>query len=86
VVRHRVSRPHYTLATGDIISKLGAGRYALDAFDERWRRVIREALRIRQRAKVRSVYRTATSRRRDVVDFTEMAIADAHWLYAERGR
>jgi hypothetical protein len=81
-----VSRLHYTLATGDIISKLGAGRYALDAFDERWRRVIGEALRLRQGARRRSAYRTPARRRRDVLDFTETVIADAHWLYAERGR
>jgi hypothetical protein len=43
-----VSRLHYTLATGDICSKEAAGRYALATFPDRWRRVVREALRIRR--------------------------------------
>ncbi|NRQ40771.1 DUF4111 domain-containing protein [Nonomuraea sp. NN258] len=43
-----VSRLHYTLATGDLTSKHGAGLHALKTFPERWHRVIREALRIRE--------------------------------------
>ncbi|KAB8189397.1 DUF4111 domain-containing protein [Nonomuraea phyllanthi] len=43
-----VSRLHYTLATGEITSKAGAGRYALEAFPERWHRVVKEALRLRE--------------------------------------
>jgi len=35
-----VSRLHYTLATGEIISKEGAGLYALDAFLPQWHRII----------------------------------------------
>lgn len=42
-----VSRIHCTLATGRIISKLEATRYAASTFDRRWHRVIREAERIR---------------------------------------
>ncbi|MCK2217780.1 DUF4111 domain-containing protein [Actinomadura sp. ATCC 31491] len=43
-----ISRLHYTLATGELTSKTGAARYALQAFPERWRRVVREALRLRE--------------------------------------
>jgi hypothetical protein len=43
-----VARLHYTLATGEIISKTGAGRHALQAFSERWHRVVNEALRLRE--------------------------------------
>ena len=43
-----VSRLHYTLATGEITSKEGAGGYALATFPQRWHRVAREALRIRR--------------------------------------
>ncbi|MEV0229762.1 aminoglycoside adenylyltransferase domain-containing protein [Nonomuraea sp. NPDC050786] len=43
-----VSRLHYTLATGEITSKAGAGRHALEAFPERWHRVVKEALRLRE--------------------------------------
>ncbi|MEW9553110.1 aminoglycoside adenylyltransferase domain-containing protein [Nonomuraea sp. NPDC050783] len=43
-----VSRLHYTLATGELTSKTGAARHALEAFPERWHRVVREALRLRE--------------------------------------
>jgi hypothetical protein len=43
-----VSRLHYTLATGDVTSKEGAGGYALQRFAPRWHRVVDEALRIRR--------------------------------------
>ncbi|WP_188195761.1 aminoglycoside adenylyltransferase domain-containing protein [Nonomuraea sp. SYSU D8015] len=42
-----VSRMHYTLATGDVTSKTGAARHALEVFPERWHRVVDEALRLR---------------------------------------
>ncbi len=80
-----VSRLHYTLATGVITSKEGAGRYALATFPDRWQRVIEEALRIRRAAGGRSLYGSPLSRRRDVRAFTEMVIADAHRLYTELG-
>lgn len=79
-----VSRIHYTLATAAITSKEGAGIHALAAFPDRWRRVIEEALRIRRGARGRSSYPSALSRRRDVLAFSNMVIADAHRLYAER--
>ncbi|MFG1705971.1 aminoglycoside adenylyltransferase domain-containing protein [Nonomuraea sp. M3C6] len=43
-----VARLHYTLATGEITSKAGAGRHALETFPERWHRVVNEALRLRE--------------------------------------
>jgi hypothetical protein len=49
-----VSRLHYTLATGEITSKDGAGRHALVTFPERWHRIVREALRIRRADQARS--------------------------------
>ncbi|GAA3691280.1 hypothetical protein GCM10022224_065950 [Nonomuraea antimicrobica] len=42
-----VARLHYTLATGEITSKTGAGLHALEVFPERWHRVVNEALRLR---------------------------------------
>lgn len=44
-----VSRLLYTLESGDITSKSGAGRYALDAFGDRWNPIVTEALRCRTR-------------------------------------
>ncbi|HET6866807.1 MAG TPA: aminoglycoside adenylyltransferase domain-containing protein, partial [Solirubrobacteraceae bacterium] len=39
-----VSRLHYTLATGEVISKEAAGDYALATFGAEWRAVIEDAL------------------------------------------
>src|SRR5262245_46966035 len=78
-----VSRLHYTLATGEITSKEGAGIYALAAFPAKWSRLIEECLRIRRASDSRSLYRSPFARRREVLEFTEMVIADAHRLYDE---
>jgi hypothetical protein len=71
-----VSRIHHTLATGEIISKEAAARYAQATFPVRWHRVTGEALRIR-RAEPGAGYRTPLARRRDVLDFGHMVIAAA---------
>ena len=68
-----ISRLHYTLATGRITSKTGAGEHALSVFGER--RVIEEALRIR--AGKRSTYRNPARRRREALDFLAEALAAA---------
>lgn len=44
-----VTRLHATLATGEIVSKRGAGDYALAAFPPRWHPIVAEAIRIRER-------------------------------------
>ncbi len=80
-----VSRLHYTLSTGAITSKEGAGVYARAMFPEQWHRVIDEALRIRRGASGRSLYRSPLARRRDVRAFTQMVITDGHRLYNELG-
>jgi len=79
-----VSRLHYTLATGAITSKTGAGLYARETFAEPWQRVIEEALRIRRGVDHQSLYRSPLARRRDVWAFTHMVIADGHRVYARR--
>jgi hypothetical protein len=76
-----VSRLHYTLATGKITSKDGAGVHAQAAFDAQWQPVIAESLRIRRADKRRSLYLSPFARRRDVLRFLEMAIAESHRLY-----
>ncbi len=72
-----VSRLHYTLATGAITSKDGAGVYALDAFPSRWGRIITECLRLRRGGDDRSLYGTPLTRRRAALAFMDMAIDDA---------
>ncbi|HEU5102251.1 MAG TPA: aminoglycoside adenylyltransferase domain-containing protein [Roseiflexaceae bacterium] len=76
-----VSRLHYTLATGKITSKRGAGPYAQSAFGARWQPVIAESLRIRRADSRRSLYWSPFARRRDVLRFLEMAIEASHRLY-----
>ncbi|MEV1289798.1 aminoglycoside adenylyltransferase domain-containing protein [Micromonospora sp. NPDC049679] len=75
-----VARLHYTLATGGITSKSGAGRYARTAFDPRWRRIIDECLRLRRGADDDRGYRDPLARRRDALDFVAMVIAQARRL------
>jgi hypothetical protein len=73
-----VSRMHYTLATGAIISKHGAGLYARHAFDPRWRRIVDECLRLREGGPGRGHYGSPFARRREALAFVAMAIAEAH--------
>ncbi|MEV6978616.1 nucleotidyltransferase domain-containing protein [Kitasatospora sp. NPDC093806] len=79
-----VSRLHYTLATGKITSKRGAGEYAHLAFDGRWHRIVDECLRIRAGGRRRSLYPNPFARRADALAFMDMAIESAHRLGAGR--
>jgi hypothetical protein len=78
------SRLHYTIATGDITSKRGAGLYALETFPDAWHRLVNECLRIRRGGEGRSLYRDPLSRRREGLAYMDMVIEDAHRLAAER--
>lgn len=73
-----VSRLHYTLATGKITSKTGAGEYAKAICDPRWHRIIDEALRIHGGFSHRSAYLSPFARRTDMLDYIDWAIEDAH--------
>ena len=72
-----VSRLHFTLKTGEITSKSGAGAYALHAFPERWQRIVNECLRVRRSADSPSLYESALARRRAALDYIEMVLDDA---------
>lgn len=72
-----VSRLHFTLATGAVTSKSGAGQYALRRFDTRWHRIIRECLRLRRAEVSGSLYQTVFGRRRDALAFLSMVIDEA---------
>jgi hypothetical protein len=73
-----VSRLHYTLFTGQITSKRGAGEYARTTFDARWHPIIDECLRIRRGKHDRPLYRSPFVRRTEALAFMDMAITDAH--------
>lgn len=74
-----VTRLHYTIATGEVTSKAGAGSYALEAFPEKWHRIVREAVDIRAHPdRTRSLYgRNTLRRRRDARAYIAMVIEDA---------
>ncbi|MGP3977132.1 aminoglycoside adenylyltransferase domain-containing protein [Streptomyces sp. 8N114] len=73
-----VSRLHYTLATGGMTSKCGAGRYAHKAFGPRWHPIIEESLYLRTGgAEGRRHYRNPLARRRDTLAFLDAAIDSA---------
>jgi len=42
------ARLHYTITTGEIVTKEAAGRYSLDAFGRRWQALIDDALGFRR--------------------------------------
>lgn len=67
-----VCRQLYTLETGDITSKSGAGRWAAKTYPQ-WKRVLEEAVRLRGGARSGSSYRSALARRRDVLAFLAWA-------------
>ena len=72
-----VSRLCYTAATGKIISKTGAGRYALSTFPDRWRRILEEALRCRApRPTAPAAWQIPWRRRREAVAFMEAAVEE----------
>nr|ADZ45341.1 nucleotidyltransferase domain protein [Streptomyces sp. NRRL 30471] len=70
-----VSRLHYTVRTGEITSKAGAGAYALKTFGDTWEPIIEEALRV-HRGESGSRFRTPFKRRRATLDFVSMVIDD----------
>lgn len=70
-----VSRLHHLLARNTLTSKLGAGRYALDAFDERWRPIITEAMSIRALGEPSGRYDGDPAQKaQDTIEFSEMVV------------
>jgi predicted nucleotidyltransferase len=72
-----VARQRYTLATGRLTSKTGAGTWARDALPEAWRRVLDECVRLRSGIPSRSLYASRFARRGDALRFMEYAIQAA---------
>lgn len=74
-----VTRLHYTIATGEITSKTGAGEYALETFPEYWHKIAHEAMDIRTNPeRTKSLYRRdVLGRRKEARDYIAMVIEDA---------
>jgi predicted nucleotidyltransferase len=71
-----VARQRYTIATGQLTSKHGAGEWAREVFAPRWHPIIDECLRIRTGAGGPSSYASPFDRRRDALDFMGDAMAE----------
>ncbi|WP_394276792.1 hypothetical protein [Luteococcus sp.] len=71
-----VARLHHLLATGEMTSKSGAGRYVQTTLDERWHKLAAEALRIREDPSASSHYGSLSERGKDLRDFVAWAVAD----------
>jgi Domain of unknown function (DUF4111) len=63
-----VTRLFFSIIEEDIISKVGAGEYALQFVPEKYHPILQEAIRIRKGSK-ESVYRSIFKRRRDALDY-----------------
>lgn len=72
-----VTRLHYTLASGQVTSKHGAGLHALEAFPEQWHPIVEEALRIRERRPERSRFGDPRETACAVRAYMAMVIDDA---------
>jgi hypothetical protein len=69
-----VARLRHTLQAGRVTSKTDAATYALDTYEHRWHRLVREALRIRTGGA--PLYRNPWRRRADLVGFMAQALRE----------
>lgn len=76
-----VLRQYYTFVEHDITSKDGAGRYALDRLPGEWRKLVQEALNIRQ-APFESAYRSRVVRAFEAWRFLRYVIDKSNGLFA----
>ena len=67
------ARLRHTLAAGRVTAKTEAAAYALETYDERWHRVIREARRIRVGGP--ALYRGPVRRHADLMGFLRVLLA-----------
>lgn len=70
------ARLHHLIVRRELTSKSGAGRYLCEFPDPRWRRIGREALRIREEPAGPSRYDDLTQRGRDTYDLLKWLIED----------
>ncbi len=81
-----VSRLHYTLATGEIVSKEGAGKYALETFGPEWHPIVEDALAFWRGEASSPAFRGRPGlRTRTAAGFVEHVISMARVSAAEPG-
>ncbi len=69
-----VARLHHLLVTGEMTSKSAAGRWGLTHYGERWHRVLREAIRLREQGSGPGEYDDPAGRGQDTAEFTAYVI------------
>ncbi|MEU4689406.1 aminoglycoside adenylyltransferase domain-containing protein [Actinoplanes sp. NPDC023714] len=69
-----MARLRHTLAERRVTSKTEAAAFALDAYDQRFHRIVREALRLRVGGEPQ--YRSPVHRHLDLLKFTAMVLAE----------
>lgn len=75
-----VLRQYYTLREQKIISKLAAGKDALNYLAPKWHRIVREAINIRQRSGI-SLYKSRIGRATEAIRFLRFIITDCNTKY-----
>lgn len=70
-------RLHYTVATGRLTSKSGAGAYALANFPARWHALVTDALAIHHRQAARFTETDTRAVQTAIADFIDFVITDA---------
>jgi hypothetical protein len=71
-----VARLRHTLVAGRVTSKTEAAAFALEAYDRRWHRIVREALRIRT-GEGEPQYGSPVRRQVDVIRFLSHVLDEA---------
>lgn len=80
-----VSRLYYTFMERDIISKMGAGEFALRTVPERWHKIINESMRLRNR-NPKSLYTSRIARRKDALQYMDFIIQESNKLFSQDNR
>lgn len=75
-----VSRLYYTFNENDMISKVGAGEYALKNVPQKWHKIIHESMRLRNGNK-KLLYTSIFERRKDALDYIEFMIHRCNNLF-----
>jgi hypothetical protein len=81
-----ISRIHYTMMERDVASKAAAGIYQLKTVPEKWRRIIREALHIRNEDMAPPQYQSIVQRRRDALGYMNFMIDEINRQFGSAGQ
>jgi hypothetical protein len=80
-----VTRQYYTLKEKDVTSKSKAGEYALLNVSNKWKEIIKEALRIREGVRT-SNYISPIKRRNDTLNYMDFIIAECNKLLSAKSQ